>query len=93
MSNMQDKVVIVTGAGSRAGRAIARHFVLSGMKVAFLGRRLNTLEDATSDLATDQVMICTCDVADRDLVNATVEKIVSHFGTVDILVNNTGTNT
>ncbi|MEQ8677354.1 MAG: SDR family oxidoreductase [Aggregatilineales bacterium] len=93
MTNIQDKVVIVTGAGSGAGRAIARSFVSSGAKVAFLGRRLNTLEDATRDLATDQVMICTCDVADRNLVNSTVEQIVSNFGHVDILVNNAGTNT
>src|SRR5687768_4446148 len=92
MAQFQDKVVIVTGAGTGIGRAIVADFVREGAKVALIGRRLEKLQEASADLPQEQVMLIDCDVADRDAVNSSVQQVIEHFGTVDILVNNAGTN-
>lgn len=92
MTQFKDKVVIVTGAGTGIGRAVVQDFVRDGAKVALIGRRINKLEEAVADLPQGQVMLASCDVADRDAVNITVQQIFDHFGTVDILVNNAGVN-
>jgi NADP-dependent 3-hydroxy acid dehydrogenase YdfG len=93
MSQFTDKVVIVTGAGTGIGQQVARDFVNAGAKVAFIGRRIEKLQDAAKDLPDKMVMLCSCDVSDRDAVNSTAESIISAWGTVDILVNNAGINT
>ena len=93
MQTFQDKVVIVTGAGTGIGQAIAAGFVNQGAKVAFVGRRREKLVETAEGLPKDQVMICSCDVADRQAVNDMAAQVVAQFGPVDILVNNAGTNT
>jgi NADP-dependent 3-hydroxy acid dehydrogenase YdfG len=92
MTQFKDKVIIVTGAGTGIGRAVAADFVAAGAKVALVGRRLEMLQAAATALPEQQVMLCSCDVADRDAVSATVQQVINHFGTIDILVNNAGTN-
>jgi NADP-dependent 3-hydroxy acid dehydrogenase YdfG len=92
MAQFQDKVVIVTGAGTGIGRAIVADFVREGAKVALVGRRLDKLQEAAADLPQEQVLLLDCDVANREGVNASVQQVLEHFGTVDILVNNAGTN-
>jgi NADP-dependent 3-hydroxy acid dehydrogenase YdfG len=92
MAQFTDKVVIVTGAGTGIGRAIVADFVREGAKVALIGRRMEKLEEAVADLPQEKVMLYSCDVADREAVNSTVQQIYEHFGTVDILVNNAGMN-
>ena len=93
MTTLNDKIVIVTGAGTGIGEQVARDLVKAGAKVAFLGRRTEKLKDASKGLPEDRIMLCSCDVSDRDAVNKTVETIVSAWGAVDILVNNAGINT
>jgi NADP-dependent 3-hydroxy acid dehydrogenase YdfG len=93
MTQFADKVVIVTGAGTGIGKQVAYDFVEAGAKVAFVGRRLEKLQEATQDLPEKQIILCACDVSQRDVVNSTVQQVISHFGTVDILVNSAGINT
>lgn len=93
MSQFANKVVVVTGAGTGIGRAIGQDFVKAGAKVAFVGRRLEKIQEAAAGLPEAQVMLCPIDVADRPAVNETVQQILNQFGPVDILVNNAGINT
>jgi NADP-dependent 3-hydroxy acid dehydrogenase YdfG len=93
MSRFTDKTVIVTGAGTGIGRAVAVDFVKEGARVAFVGRRLEKLKEAAAGLPETQAACYACDVADRAAVNAIARQVVDQFGPVDILVNNAGTNT
>ena len=93
MTTLTDKIAVVTGAGTGIGERVARDLVEAGAKVAFIGRRIEKLQEAAKGLPEDNVMLCSCDVADRDAVNSTVANITAAWGTVDILVNNAGMNT
>ena len=93
MYQFEDKVVAVTGAGTGIGEAVARGFVKAGARVAFVGRRREKLIGAALDLDPKRIMLCSCDIADRNAVDALGAEIVVEWGGVDILVNNAGPTT
>ena len=93
MQPLKDKVVIVTGAGTGIGRAIAGAFLREGARVAVVGRTLETLQETAQGAPGEYMMIHRCDVADRAAVVEMAAAVVARFGPVDILVNNAGTNT
>jgi NADP-dependent 3-hydroxy acid dehydrogenase YdfG len=93
MYSFEDKVVVVTGAGTGIGEAVARGFVDAGARVAFVGRRAEKLAEAASGLAEERVLLNSCDVADRAAVDALAAQVEDQWGTVDVLVNNAGINT
>jgi short-subunit dehydrogenase len=88
----KDKVVIVTGASSGIGEAVAREFAANGSKVMLAARSEESLAAIVSEirakgLETSYVRTDVSSESDcRNMVNKTVEK----YGTVNILVNNAG---
>ena len=74
MYSFEDKVVVVTGAGTGIGEAVARGFVEAGARVAFVGRRAEKLAEAASGLAEERVLLNSCDVADRAAVDTLVAR-------------------
>lgn len=93
MSQFIDKRIVVTGAGTGIGRAVAESFVEAGAHVALLGRRLDKLHETTNKLPTSQALCFSCDVSDRNTVNSTIQNIAEHFGPINMLINNAGINT
>lgn len=93
MRQLVDKVVVVTGAGTGIGAAIARGFAASGARVAFVGRRSEPLAAAAAGLAAERVLLHSCDVSDRGAVEALASAVAAEWGAVDVLVNNAGINT
>jgi NAD(P)-dependent dehydrogenase (short-subunit alcohol dehydrogenase family) len=89
---LNDKVVLITGAGQGVGRAIARTLAAEGTKVAVndvVTERANAVVREISDaggIARPQV----CSVLNLEAVRAMVADIERAWGGVDILVNNAG---
>lgn len=88
----KDKVVIVTGAASGIGKATAQAFAAEGAKLV-LGDIVSDKLTATVDelkAAGTQVVGLVGNVADVNDANALVDLAKSHFGRLDVLVNNAG---
>jgi 3-oxoacyl-[acyl-carrier protein] reductase len=87
-----DRVVLVTGAASGMGRAIAHLFADEGAKVAVTDRDANGATNTGSEIraaggvAADWAL----DVVDIERIDAVVADVVTRLGPVDILVNNAG---
>ena len=83
------KVVLVTGAGSGIGRAIAVRFAAEGARVAVNDLRAEAAE-ATAKAIGGEARPLVADVADSARVRAMVEETARVFGGLDVLVNNAG---
>lgn len=93
--NLEGRVAVVTGAGGHLCSEMVRGFARAGCAVAILDLRLEkakTVEDELRAAGFDHVMSLAIDVAKKqDHIN-TLERILSTFGHVDILVNGAGIN-
>jgi NAD(P)-dependent dehydrogenase (short-subunit alcohol dehydrogenase family) len=85
------KVVLVTGAGSGIGRAVALAFLAQGDSVVLAGRREAALRE-TAELAGagPRALVAPADVADEAQVDAVFDRTVAAFGRLDVLFNNAG---
>jgi NADP-dependent 3-hydroxy acid dehydrogenase YdfG len=83
------RVVVVTGAGAGAGRAIARRFGREGWRVALLSRDRTRLEAAAREIeaAGGHALVLPTDVADAAAVFAARDRVVEAWGTIDAWVN------
>ena len=87
--------VLITGAGSGIGRALAMEASANGMNVVLLGRRKDRVE-VVADAIRDQglrAMAIACDVGDRHDVDHAADVATSEFGNIDLLCLNAGTST
>lgn len=92
MSEIHDKVVIITGASSGLGEATARRLAKSGAKVMLAARRedrLVALRDAIVEQGGDAMYKVT-DVTQRDQMEALAKTTLDAYGRIDVLVNNAG---
>lgn len=88
-NNLKDKVVIVTGASSGIGLAMAWEFSQHGAKVALVARSVDKLEDLAARLPGESQAVG-CDVSSQEQCKEMVEKVISRFGRIDVLINNAG---
>jgi meso-butanediol dehydrogenase / (S,S)-butanediol dehydrogenase / diacetyl reductase len=90
MTRFNDKVVIVTGAGSGIGAATARRFGAEGAAVVLAGRTQHKLDQVAASLPAGKAVVRVTDVSQQAEVEALVAETVRQFGRLDVLVNNAG---
>ncbi|MBW4574357.1 MAG: SDR family NAD(P)-dependent oxidoreductase [Aphanothece sp. CMT-3BRIN-NPC111] len=90
--NFRDKTVLLTGGSRGLGLIMARELVRQGARLAICGRNENSLERAHKELVErgGDVLAVRCDVTDKGQVDEMVTKVRSHFGQIDVLINNAG---
>ena len=88
----KDKVVIVTGASSGIGEAIAREFGRNGSRVVLAARSETKLSTITKEIINSggEAIYIKTDVTAEDECRHLIEKTVEKFAGIDILVNNAG---
>lgn len=94
-NSLKDKVIIVTGGGSGLGFSMSKYFLELGAKVIITSRNLDKLKNAAEELnqlTNDEVLPLTCDVRNYDEVEQMLTNAISHFGKIDILLNNAAGN-
>ena len=87
---LQDKVALITGAGSGIGRASAERFAAEGARVVAVDLKGAEETVAAIEAAGGEGLALITDVADEDAVAAMAEVAVERFGKVDVLMNNAG---
>jgi NAD(P)-dependent dehydrogenase (short-subunit alcohol dehydrogenase family) len=90
--SLEGKTAIVTGGGTGIGKSIAIEFARAGADVAICSRKLEHLEPvskAIHDLGR-RTFAMAVDVRQEDQVKAMVERAVSEWGHLDVMVNNAG---
>jgi NAD(P)-dependent dehydrogenase (short-subunit alcohol dehydrogenase family) len=88
-TNLQGKVVLVTGAGSGLGEATARAFAATGCTIACVEKNQSALERVREQLSAQDThcLALPCDVQDVEAVYAATQRVGEKFGRLDILVN------
>lgn len=88
----EGKSVLITGASSGIGAALAREFASRGARVAAAARRTERLEALHAAIQAEggEALVLACDVTDRASIDAAVATTVATFGGLDVLVANAG---
>jgi gluconate 5-dehydrogenase len=93
--DLTGKVAIVTGSTRGLGKSMAKGLAQAGAAVVIHGRKAEACEATAREIATltgRDVLPAPCDIGDWDQIEPFVDKVYSHFGKVDVLVNNAGIN-
>ncbi len=92
MKNFKDKVVIITGASSGIGEALAVEFAALGARVVIAARNSEKLATLAADITAQdgRVLAVRCDVSREEDCRRLVDETVKAFGGIDILVCNAG---
>lgn len=86
------RVALVTGASRGIGLAIAMALAAEGMRVAITGRRTAALEEAAAEFEPDSILTLAGSASDPEHRQNAVDRVIEHFGSLDVLVNNAGIN-
>ncbi|WP_333602399.1 SDR family oxidoreductase [Atlantibacter hermannii] len=90
MTRFQQKVVVITGAGSGIGAGAAQRFAREGASVVLVGRTPEKLEKVAAQLPQGKHLVVPCDVSSADEVQNLAQRVIDEYGRVDVLVNNAG---
>jgi short-subunit dehydrogenase len=89
---MKNKTVIITGASSGIGKALAYEFGKKGANVVLAARNLTNLNEIVEDLEKNGIsaLAVQTDVTSENDCRVLIEKTIERFGRIDVLINNAG---
>lgn len=87
---MQKKVVVITGGTDGIGKALVLQYLDEGASVATCGRNQDKLDNLLGETNGKNLLALQCDVSVENACKLFMEKVISHFGCIDILINNAG---
>jgi len=92
MAQLQGKTALVSGASQGIGRACALALAAAGARVALAARNEDKLNQVAAEIAAKggSAAVFTLDIASEESIKACAKAAISHFGAVEILVNNAG---
>lgn len=90
MNQLLNKIAIITGAGGGFGEGIAQAYVAEGANIIVADINGDAARKVASALGA-QASAFTCDVSNKEQVQALVQHCVETFGIPDIVINNAGT--
>src|SRR5437764_11204060 len=91
---LSDQIALVTGGGTGIGRAFSEALSAAGARVCIASRRKDVLEEAAARInevvGRERVFPYAFDVRAREQCGGVVRHCVERFGSLDVLVNNSG---
>jgi short-subunit dehydrogenase len=87
---MTDKIVVITGASSGIGKALAREYASRGDNLSLGARRIEKLEELKKEFPKNNILCIKTDVSKEVDCRNLIEKTIECFGRIDILINNAG---
>lgn len=92
--SLEGSVAVVTGGSRGIGEAIAVEMAEAGATVVPVARSADDLDETVERIesAGGEAIACTMDVTDAESIAAAFDRTEAEFGSVDVLVNNAGTN-
>ena len=87
---MQRKVVVITGASSGIGKALAEKYAAEGFNLVLAARRIERLDELKQKLSNVEVLPVKTDVTSEEDCKNLIDKAIEKFGTIHILINNAG---
>jgi NADP-dependent 3-hydroxy acid dehydrogenase YdfG len=91
-ANIENKVVVITGASSGIGETTARHLAAKGARLVLGARRMDRLQALVAEIkaAGGEAIAVQTDVTVKAEVDAMIAAGLEAFGRIDVLVNNAG---
>lgn len=87
---MQNKVVVITGASSGIGKALAEKYASAGWNLSLAARRIERLQELSELYPGVEVLSVKTDVTLETDCKNLIDKTIEKFGRIDVLINNAG---
>jgi short-subunit dehydrogenase len=88
MYDLKDKIIVITGASSGIGKALALEALARGARVALCARSIDKLKDVFRE--GSDILLCKADVSKQEDCKNFIDKTLQKFGRIDVLINNAG---
>ena len=90
ITSFAGKTVLITGASSGIGRALAHRLGAEGARLILTARSKERLDQVASEVSPAEAAVCPADLCDAASIDALCEDVQRRFGRIDILINNAG---
>lgn len=87
---MQNKVVVITGASSGIGKALAEKYAAEGWSLVLAARRIDRLHALEKELKNTEILSVQTDVSLEEDCRNLIQKSIDKFGRINVLINNAG---